>query len=229
MNGYFFGFICLSALFQCYGLPVDPTDADTNPTPGTMTPAPAVPPKCPAANFDCNSCLAVSGCIFVDHKDSSLQCVSSDDQIINSEGVETTVVKTADQCQSGGEPDVTTVTPSPDPTSSTTTENPDDPSTSTTTTTTTTTTSDSTQTTTTLTTTTVSTTTTTTSESTPGTSTPGAPVTPIPTPEDRGHFDGWSFFGGILLTLGAAAIGFVGFKYYKLRSTSGSGGNYNRF
>jgi len=227
MNVYFFGFICLSALFQCYGLPVDPTDADTNPTPGTMTPAPAVPPKCPAADFDCNSCLAVSGCIFVDHKDSSLQCVSSDDQIIHSEGVETTVVKTADQCQSGGEPDVTTVTPSPDPTSSTTTTNPDDPSTTTTTTTTTT--SDSTQTTTTLTTTTVSTTTTTTSESTPGTSTPGAPVTPIPTPEDRGHFDGWSFFGGILLTLGAAAIGFVGFKYYKLRSTSGSGGNYNRF
>merc|ERR1712064_186539 len=114
----------------------------------------------------------------------------------SSEGVETTVVKTADQCQSGGEPDVTTVTPSPDPTSSTTTANPDDPSTSTTTTTTT-----------------------TTSESTPGTSTPGAPVTPIPTPEDRGHFDGWSFFGGILLTLGGAAIGFVGSKYYKLRST----------
>ena len=47
---------------------MDPTDADTNPTPGTMTPAPAVPPKCPAADFDCNSCLAVSGCIFVDHK-----------------------------------------------------------------------------------------------------------------------------------------------------------------
>merc|ERR1712064_220546 len=129
----------------------------------------------------------------------------------SSEGVETTVVRTVDQCQSGGEPDVTTVTPSPDPTSSTTTANPDDPSTSTT--------SDSTQTTTTLTTTTVSTTTTTTSESTPGTSTPGAPVTPIPTPEDRGHFDGWSFFGGILLTLGGAAIGFVGSKYYKLRST----------
>lgn len=226
MSGYFFGFFCLSALFQCHGLPVDPTDSD--PTPGT--PTPAVPPTCPAAEFDCNSCLAVSGCIFVDHQDSAQQCVSSDDQITPSEGVKTTIARTADQCQSGGEPDVTTVTPGPDPTSSssTTTANPDDPSTTTTTTTTTTT--DSTQTTTTSTTTTVSPTTTTTSESSSVTSTPGAPVTThVPTPEDRGHFDGWSFFGGILLTLGAAAIGFVGFKYYKLRSTSGGGGNYNRF
>merc|ERR1719318_1959413 len=36
-----------------------------------------------------------------------------------------------------------------------------------------------------------------------------------------------AFFGGILLTLGLAAIGLVGFKYYRLRS--GTGGNYNRF
>merc|ERR1712203_539703 len=54
-------------------------------------------------------------------------------------------------------------------------------------------------------------------------------VMPDPGPDSsRGHFDGWSFFGGILLTLGIAAIGFVGFKYYKLRNVS-SGGNYNRF
>ena len=51
---------------------------------------------------------------------------------------------------------------------------------------------------------------------------------PVAPPEPKeGHFDGWSFFGGILLTLGMAAIGFVGVKYYKLRS--GAGGNYNRF
>jgi hypothetical protein len=50
----------------------------------------------------------------------------------------------------------------------------------------------------------------------------------VPPPEPKGgHFDGWSFFGGILLTLGGAAIGFVGVKYYKLRS--GSGATYNRF
>jgi len=36
-----------------------------------------------------------------------------------------------------------------------------------------------------------------------------------------------AFFGGILLTLGLAAIALVGFKYYRLRS--GTGGNYNRF
>merc|ERR550519_479101 len=52
-------------------------------------------------------------------------------------------------------------------------------------------------------------------------------VMPVPDPDNREHFDGWSFFGGILLTLGIAAIGFVGFKYYKLRNVS-SGGNYNR-
>merc|ERR1712198_656733 len=176
---------------------VDQTESD--PTPGT--PTPAVPPTCPAAETDCNSCLAVSGCIFVIHQGTSQQCVSPDDQIIPIEGVETTIVKTADQCQSGGEPDVTTITPSPDPTSSSSTTPPDDPSTTSTTTPTTSTDS----------------TTTTTSSTT----------TTVPTTEDRGHFDGWSFFGGILLTLGAAAIGFVGFKYYKLRSTSG--GNYNRF
>jgi CD164 antigen len=46
-----------------------------------------------------------------------------------------------------------------------------------------------------------------------------------PTPD--GGFNGWSFFGGILLTLGLFAIGFVGFKYYRLRS--GTGADYNRF
>ena len=48
-----------------------------------------------------------------------------------------------------------------------------------------------------------------------------------PSGKSGSKFDGWSFFGGILLTLGVAAIGFVGIKYYKLRS--GTGGNYNRF
>merc|ERR1712223_534198 len=52
-------------------------------------------------------------------------------------------------------------------------------------------------------------------------------TTTAPPPSNRNHFDGWSFFGGILLTLGLAAIGLVGFKYYKLRS--GTGGNYGRF
>ena len=41
------------------------------------------------------------------------------------------------------------------------------------------------------------------------------------------RFDGWSFFGGILLTVGFLTVGFVVMKYYKVRQ----GGNafYNRF
>merc|ERR1711956_147816 len=51
-------------------------------------------------------------------------------------------------------------------------------------------------------------------------------------PSGRGgsKFDGWSFFGGILLTIGLSAIGFVSFKYYKVRSGGAHvGTNYNRF
>jgi len=51
-----------------------------------------------------------------------------------------------------------------------------------------------------------------------------------PPPASNGGWSFWSFFGGILLTLGLSAIGFVGFKYYKARSgTPGGGLNYNRF
>ena len=49
-------------------------------------------------------------------------------------------------------------------------------------------------------------------------------------PPSSGGWSFWSFFGGILLTLGLFAIGFVGFKYYKARSLQPGGGlNYNRF
>ena len=51
-----------------------------------------------------------------------------------------------------------------------------------------------------------------------------------PPPPSSGGWSFWSFFGGILLTLGLSAIGFVGFKYYKARSVQSGGGlNYNRF
>merc|ERR1711942_610944 len=72
--------------------------------------------------------------------------------------------------------------------------------------------------------------TTTTTTTTPATTTTSTPITTTAGPDSdtgKGHFDGWSFFGGILLTLGLAAIGLVGYKYYRLRS--GTGGNYNRF
>ena len=42
-------------------------------------------------------------------------------------------------------------------------------------------------------------------------------------------FDGWSFFGGIILTLVCFAIAFVGVKYYKIRRGHQGEGNYNRF
>ena len=50
-------------------------------------------------------------------------------------------------------------------------------------------------------------------------------------PRGGSNFDGWSFFGGILLTVGIAAIGFISFKYYKVRAGGqhNAGANYNRF
>merc|ERR1712083_477038 len=71
---------------------------------------------------------------------------------------------------------------------------------------------------------TTTTTDTTTTSAPTTTSTPSTTTVPIPEPDTgKGHFDGWSFFGGILLSLGLAAIGLVGYKYYRLRS--GTGGN----
>ena len=60
------------------------------------------------------------------------------------------------------------------------------------------------------------------------------PVTSTATPDPSGRsgskFDGWSFFGGILLTVGVSSIAFISFKYYKVRSGGqGGGANYNRF
>merc|ERR1712228_178260 len=55
-----------------------------------------------------------------------------------------------------------------------------------------------------------------------------APVDP--SGKSGSKFDGWSFFGGILLTIGLSAIGFVSFKYYKVRSGGNHANtNYNRF
>ncbi|XP_073954897.1 visgun [Choristoneura fumiferana] len=42
-------------------------------------------------------------------------------------------------------------------------------------------------------------------------------ATAVPTLQARG-FDGASFVGGIILTLGLIAIGFMGFKYYKAQT-----------
>ena len=48
-----------------------------------------------------------------------------------------------------------------------------------------------------------------------------------PGPDHERHFDGWSFFGGILLTVSMLLIGFVLTKYYRVKQ--GEGRIYNRF
>jgi len=188
----------------------------------------------------CEKCLGQNGCYYVRMQEGSGLCLDEGEE---PEGLDIRVYHNVTECGGSGEDPDVTVTPPTNTTSTTTTV------TTSTTTTITTTTTDST-TTTTVTTTTVTPETTTTGNTTTTTVTPETTTTSgnttttvapnstttapptsttvLPVPDSgRGHFDGWSFFGGILLTLGLAAIGLVGFKYYRLRS--GTGGNYNRF
>jgi CD164 antigen len=82
---------------------------------------------------------------------------------------------------------------------------------------------------------TTTTTTTTTGPSTNATVTAAPSTTPSPYKPDTGNgggFDGWSFFGGIILAFVGFAIGFISLKYWKIRkgqAVAGGGGNYNRF
>merc|ERR1711983_726066 len=206
--------LCLFLSLLQFGDSLPATEADVDPTEAPTDDG------CEAFRDDCNGCVtAPAGCMFVTYKDTSETCVAAADEDPTSDAAPVTVARNTSECESGGEPDVTTIIPTPGPSNDTTTT-----TISTTTTTTTSTTTEST----TVTTTAPSTTTPVTSTSTStSTSTEAPTARPSPDPSSRGHFDGWSFFGGILLTLGMAAIGFVGFKYYKLRSSSG--GNYNRF
>lgn len=203
---------------------------DDEVTPASVTPGEAVTTvttestdqeKC-VRNMDCTRCLELNECKFITFKDTdgeftSTVCIPLDDDVPAAEAGDPYIAQDESQCESGGEPAVSTITePTPSPTTpmtTTSTESTTDSTTSTPTTTTTVTTTE-----------TPATTITTTTTMTPTTPT----AAPVPPPEPKGgHFDGWSFFGGILLTLGVAAIGFVGIKYYKLRS--GSGTTYNRF
>ena len=161
--------------------------------------------------------MTLTVCIFqdTDGESTSTLCIPLEDDVPAAEAGDPYIATDEGQCQSGGEPAVVTsiMTSTPTtPMTTTSTESTTDSTTSTPTTTTT------------VTTTKTPATTTTTTTMAPSTPT----AAPVPPPEPKGgHFDGWSFFGGILLTLGGAAIGFVGVKYYKLRS--GSGTTYNRF
>merc|ERR1711892_218686 len=240
MLGYIL--LCLALGCQTLALPTDPPSTPPSTTP---TSSPACKPS-----LDCEACVAVTGCMFVKYEETSETCQLVTDAV-SSDPVTPRLFNTTEDCSGSGEDPVVTTTPGDTTTtnsSDTTTTTPADtttttvPTTTTTETTTTTTitttttsptptTATSSTDTTTTTTTPTTTTTTTSSPSTTTTSTSSpTPSTAVPDPEPdtgKGHFDGWSFFGGILLTLGLAAIGLVGFKYYRLRS--GTGGNYNRF
>merc|ERR1712106_127261 len=238
MLGYIL--LCLALGCQTLALPTDPPSTPPSTTPSSPTRKPSL---------DCEACVAVTGCMFVKYEETSETCQLVIDAV-SSDPVTPRLFNTTEDCSGSGEDPVVTTTPADTTTtnsSDTTTTTPADTTTTTVPTTTTT----ETTTTTTITTTTITTpipdtttsTTPTTTTTTPTTTTATSstdttttstssptPSTAVPDPEPdtgKGHFDGWSFFGGILLTLGLAAIGLVGFKYYRLRS--GTGGNYNRF
>merc|ERR1711874_422716 len=200
-------YLLLGLVIGCQVCALPPSTPPST-TPASTTSTTSAPPSC-KADADCDACLAVEGCVFVKYKETSEVCEL--ESKITDDSVKPTVIKEIESCPSSGDDPA----PEPEPTTTTTTTAPPDTTTSDTTTSTTTTTT---------TTTTAAPTTTTTTSPTPTPST----AAPEPVPDTgKGHFDGWSFFGGILLTLGLAAIGLVGFKYYRLRS--GTGGNYNRF
>jgi len=196
---------------------VTPGDVTTGAVVTTISSVQEQEEKC-ARDMNCKRCVALLECKFVTFEGVSKECMPLDGDLPPAEAGVPKIALNESECESGGVPDVTTLPPTDStttPVTTTSTETSTDSTTSTTTTPTSTTTE-----------TTTSSSSTTTSSTT--TEAPATSAAPVPPPEPKGgHFDGWSFFGGILLTLGVAAIGFVGIKYYKLRS--GTGGNYNRF
>merc|ERR1711942_405782 len=183
-----------------FGCQVFGLPADSNNSTTTTTTSSSITTTLQAScdsEAECKKCVAVTGCVFVKYKEISEICQLLSE--VTSDPVEPKIFNSTETCPEAGD-DTTT----PIPTTSTSTTPPD--------------------------TTTQSPDTTTTTTTTPATTTTSIPLTTTAGPDSdtgKGHFDGWSFFGGILLTLGLAAIGLVGYKYYRLRS--GSGGNYNRF
>lgn len=238
--------LALRCVVQASGTEDDPKTTTpapdtTTPAPETTTPAPetttplvntTTPPMlCKDMSKDsCADCAEREDCKYITSMKTGLSdCLGLAEELPAVAEADWRVFYNSTECDGGGELPLTTLAPDNTTTTTTTTTS------TTTTTVTTTTVSPNTTTTTkapdtttvpdTTTTTTTSTSTSTTTASTTVTTT--TPASTTAAPAGRGHFDGWSFFGGILLTLGLAAIGLVGFKYYRLRS--GTGGNYNRF
>lgn len=207
------------------------------------------PFKCQKYDNDCQNCVNTQGCRFGIYEDQKTKCSDED---LDDKNLEEIVVN-IDKCPTAAPKpievspkssselvnDTTTSTSTTSPTSSSASSSSSSSSTtSSTTSSSSTTTETSTSTTKSTTTTSKNTTTpkgtTTTSKSSTTAKTPTSTTAKTPVdPDDRAgsKFDGWSFFGGILLTVGIAAIGFISYKCYKVRHLfiGDSGTNYNRF
>jgi hypothetical protein len=201
---------------------------------------------CSEMNRSCQGCVRLTHCIFAMFNNSESKCTEHDTALAT---IQTLVpgfafegMLTDEKMCPEADTESSTVKPKFDQDTNTTTTTSTTSTTPTTTSAdqnTTTTAQNSTTSTTTPTTTTSlnATTVTTTATSTSTTSstsrspTPSTSTAPIdPDAKGGNSFDGWSFFGGILLTVGISTIGFVSYKYYKVRSTGqGTGANYNRF
>lgn len=212
--------------------------------------------SCKDLDDTCVGCMSIGNCKFATFSNSETKCVNDNitEEEIGQMKPNSTLVdvklseNTCPQTDDGGDDKPatqitpkfsTTLTPEIENVT-TTTVTPSTSATSTSTTTISTSTTTTTESTTPSTTSTEKPTTSTTSSSTTtekpssvtSTASPIVSTTPVdPSGKSGSKFDGWSFFGGILLTIGLSAIGFVSFKYYKVRSGAGghAGTNYNRF
>merc|ERR1711892_456713 len=185
MLGYIL--LCLALGCQTLALPTDPPSTPPSTTPSSPTCKPSL---------DCETCVAVTGCMFVKYEETSETCQLVTDAV-SSDPVTPRLFNTTEDCSGSGEDPVITTTPADTTTttnsSDTTTTTPADTTTTTVSTTTETTTT-TTITTTTITTpipdtttptipTTTTTTPTTTTATTTATSSPSTPSTAVPDPE----------------------------------------------
>merc|ERR1711983_252598 len=107
---------CLFLSLLHYGDSLPATEADVDPTESPTDDG------CGAFRDDCNGCVtAPAGCMFVTYKDTSEICVAAADEDPTSDAAPVTVARNTSECESGGEPDVTTIIPTTGPSNDTTT------------------------------------------------------------------------------------------------------------
>merc|ERR1711983_151118 len=107
--------LCLFLSLLQFGDSLPATEADVDPTEAPTDDG------CEAFRDDCNGCVtAPAGCMFVTYKDTSETCVAADDDDPTSDAAPVTVARNTSECESGGEPDVTTIIPTLGPSNDTT-------------------------------------------------------------------------------------------------------------